>query len=106
VLGQHQPLPDGSQLPPAPPAPGQGRDLVGGVLVVGAGLLAGLRSLDRPPGGQLHLPGAIRRALSAEPREPVAFGAQLAGGQPPHIHHVGGVGGQGLAAVTGQHAGQ
>ena len=64
VLGQHQPLPGRGQLPPTPPAPGQGRDLVGGGLLVGAGLLAGLLGLGRPPGGQLQLPGAVRRAAA------------------------------------------
>ena len=75
VLGQHQPLPGGGQLPPTPPAPGQGRDLVGGGLPVGAGLLAGLLGLGRPPGGQLQLPGAVRRTGRAELGQPVAFGA-------------------------------
>jgi hypothetical protein len=74
--------------------------------VVGVGLLAGLFGLGRPPGGQLQLPRGIRRTGSAELGEPVPFGAQLPGGQPPHIHHVENFGGQGLAAVAGQDPGQ
>jgi hypothetical protein len=75
VLGQHQPLPSRGQVPPTPPAPDQGRDLVGGGLVVGVGVSAGLFGLGRPPGGQLQLPGAIRRTGRAELGEPVALGA-------------------------------
>jgi hypothetical protein len=103
VLGQHQPLPGGSHVPPTPPAPSQGRDLVAGGLPVGVGVSAGLLGLGRPPGGQLQLPGAIRRTARAELGQPVTFGPQLTGGQPAHIHHIGGVGGQGLAAVTAEH---
>jgi hypothetical protein len=75
LLGQHQPLPDGGQLPPTAPAPGQGRDLVGGGLLVGVGVLAGLFGLGRPVGGQPQLPKAIRRTLGAQLGEPVAFDA-------------------------------
>jgi hypothetical protein len=93
VLGQHQPLPCGRQFPPTPPAPGQGRDLVGGGLVVRAGLLAGLFGLGRPAGGQPQLPGAIRRTGRAELSEPVAFGPQRPRRQLPHINRIRGVGG-------------
>jgi hypothetical protein len=78
-------------------------DLLGGGLMVSAGLLAGLLGLGRSAGGQLQLPRAVRRAGGAELGEPVAFGPQLPRGQPPYVHDVEGVGGQGLAAVTRQH---
>jgi hypothetical protein len=71
--------------------------------VVGAGLLAGLLGLGRAPGGQAQLPRPVRWTLGAELGEPVAFGAQLPRGQPPHVGQIGGVGGEGLAAVTRQH---
>jgi hypothetical protein len=103
MLGQHQPLPRGGQLSPTPPVPGQRRHLLAASLVVGTGLLVGLFGLGRPAGGQLELPRAIRGTRRAELGEAVAFGPQLAGGQPPHIHYVRGIGGQGLAAVAGQH---
>ena len=38
--------------------------------------------------------------------EPVAFGPQLSGGQSARVQEIRGVGGQGLAAVTGKHPGQ
>jgi len=44
-------------------------------LVVGVGVSAGLFGLGRAPGGQLQLPGAIRRTGRAELGEPVALGA-------------------------------
>jgi hypothetical protein len=106
VLGQHQPLPGRGQLPPTPPPPGQRRHLLGGGLLVGAGLLTGLLGLGGALGGQLQLPRAIRRTGRAELGEPIPFGAYLAGGQPPHIHQVRKVTGEGLAAVTGKHPGQ
>jgi hypothetical protein len=72
-------------------------------LVVGAGLLAGLLGLGGPLGGQAQLPRAVRWTLGAQRCQPVAFGAQLRGGQPPHVQEVRGVSGEGLAAVAGQH---
>src|SRR5215216_2010421 len=75
-------------LPPAQPACAQARHLLGGGLVVGAGLLAGLLGPGRPDGGQPQLPRAIRWRLGAELGEPVAFSPQLAGGQPAHVHHL------------------
>jgi hypothetical protein len=106
MLGQRQPLPGGRTLPTVPPAPGQRCHLLGGGLLVSAGVLAGLFGLGGAPGGQPQLPGAIRRTGRAELGEPVAFGPQLPGGQPTHVQEVGGVAGQSLAAVTSQDPGQ
>jgi hypothetical protein len=64
VLGQHQPLPGRAQVPPVSPAPLEGCDLLGGGLVAGAGVLAGLLGLGGPSSGQVQLPRAVRRAGS------------------------------------------
>jgi hypothetical protein len=64
MLGQHQPLPGRAQVPPVSPAPLEGGDLLGGGLVAGAGVLAGLLGLGGPPGGQVQLPGTVRRTGS------------------------------------------
>jgi hypothetical protein len=103
VLGQHQPVPGGLEVPPMQQPALEGGDRLSGLLLVRAGLLAGLLGVGGPPGGQVELPRAVRRARSAQRCEPVALGAQLGGGQPPHVGQVGGVAGQGLAAVTRQH---
>jgi hypothetical protein len=76
MVGQEQLLPRGRQLLAVPPRSGQGRQLLAGGLVVGAGLLAGLLGLGRPPGGQLQLPGRVRWARASQLSEPVAFGPQ------------------------------
>jgi hypothetical protein len=99
MLSQRQPILGGRQVPPPSPASRQRRHLLSGGLVVGAGLL----SVSGALGGQAQLPRAVRRTLRPEFSEPAAFGAQLGGRPPPHIRHVGGVDGEGLAAVTGQH---
>jgi hypothetical protein len=51
VLAQRQPVPGRRKVMPAPPATRKRGNLLGGGLVVGAGLLARLLGLGRPLGG-------------------------------------------------------
>ena len=77
--GEHQPVPGGRKVAAAQQPTVQRSDLLGGLLLVGAGLLAGLLSLVGPLGGQAQLPRAVRRTRRPQRRQAVAFGAQLPG---------------------------